>query len=1051
MFLIMVKVKIMADYTALSDEELVKENLINNRAYMSDVRGFLAERNNEVYNTRAEEFDAMLEHMRKQKIGNEITVLGDLQYAQDADEASKQRFGRITNVFDRLQGEDDWLTPRGFQKLGDYAEGVFKSPSTYIGLLTGGGGKAASIAAAQGLRFGIRKILATSLKGAIPAMAVEGTIGAITGAAEQEVRSEIGLEGDWKRGALIGGGIGMFAGTVGGGLPSGIAAVRARKQGKILAESKAAQEKMKASVRSQTRQLLTDPENKKLSVIFSKQLKKLDETMVKEGIEIKKRLGPAGEEEFLVASLSPETRQGIIGAAIEVSRMKDKSGKAIFHSDDPTTRITERVSLALTNGSITPSQLQSITKKYNITIKEFASLVMADVSEGARLMRAMRTIKEALNPKEVIEAMTKAAKKETGEAAEEARAIDNFISSSWEGVRNFDKFRISLMTSQPATTIRNAANVGLRLPLHMIEYLFTGGSIKEAVKMPYNLFDKSSADLFATAFSDAIPEVSKRIFRGAMDVEYSLGSTSIFAKAGRGVNFLNTKVDNAVKKTLLLGEFRKIAGGSDKLNDIISRGELKSWIGENEELVNRAIKDALSLVYQKGYSRTGEYLPERIAGRFIHMVANSKYSPIWTPLIPFPRYIVNQLEFVYKHMPILGLTDPLYHMARGKKLPPKAFAKRIGEQVTGLGMLYGALQYRASQGPEVKWYQHKDDQGRITDIKALLGPFAPFMFLADVIYRMSEGKNRYLTPLADASTKKFDFNQVDNREAMQALTGVATRAGTGLYILDKLMENIGDNTEALLSTKPEVENDALSRMWRRFAADYANTFTIPVGLYRDLEATFDPEGRKIMDNQRIDLGELFFNYALRTLPNTGDSGVLQSLRGEQVEQEFPGGGGQRTRFMPFVRQITGLTPTYGFEGKPVLEKEITRLGITNQEYFKRNPKDPPALTRLMKSYMNRVADGQITGLIRNKDYRDRDPVEQRDILLKEVGKFKTKARKFATNALKKELSTARSEFNKLSKYRKERILKMYRKKYNKSLVKEKDYMEGLAINRSLGE
>ena len=49
------------------------------------------------------------------------------------------------------------------------------------------------------------------------------------------------------------------------------------------------------------------------------------------------------------------------------------------------------------------------------------------------------------------------------------------------------------------------------------------------------------------------------------------------------LGFLNTKVDNAVKKTLLLGEFRKIAGGSDKLNDIhfFFESQANDWVKNN--------------------------------------------------------------------------------------------------------------------------------------------------------------------------------------------------------------------------------------------------------------------------------------------------------------------------------------------------------------------------------------------------------------------------------------------------------------------------------------
>ena len=122
---------------------LTEKSLLGDNEFMADARTFLAERNNQSFDSDQETFDAYLEHMRKQSV-NEINAIGDLQYAQDANEESKKRFANLTNVFDRLQGEENWLSDKGWRKFLDYAEGVAKAPSTWIGLLNGGGGKAVS-------------------------------------------------------------------------------------------------------------------------------------------------------------------------------------------------------------------------------------------------------------------------------------------------------------------------------------------------------------------------------------------------------------------------------------------------------------------------------------------------------------------------------------------------------------------------------------------------------------------------------------------------------------------------------------------------------------------------------------------------------------------------------------------------------------------------------------------------------------------------------------------------------------------------------------------
>src|SRR6056300_681907 len=130
-------------YTDYFDEDLNKDTLVNDIDFVNDASEFLASRTGDVYETDEEVYDAFMEHMRFHET-NEVTAVRDLMYAQEADDEQKQQFGRLLETWDRMEGD-----PMSWQTAGDYLEAGITAPSTWIGLVTGGAGKAASMAGLQ--------------------------------------------------------------------------------------------------------------------------------------------------------------------------------------------------------------------------------------------------------------------------------------------------------------------------------------------------------------------------------------------------------------------------------------------------------------------------------------------------------------------------------------------------------------------------------------------------------------------------------------------------------------------------------------------------------------------------------------------------------------------------------------------------------------------------------------------------------------------------------------------------------------------------------------
>ena len=135
-------------------QTLTRDDLTSNSEFYEDVTKFLRERNGVTKQLSPDEaFDEFMEHMRYHNV-NEVTVLRDLEYVQNSDNESKLNFGSLIDAFDKV---DDGITLAG---IGDYLQGTFTAPSTYIGLATGGTGKLASMAGTQAAKIGVRKLLA---------------------------------------------------------------------------------------------------------------------------------------------------------------------------------------------------------------------------------------------------------------------------------------------------------------------------------------------------------------------------------------------------------------------------------------------------------------------------------------------------------------------------------------------------------------------------------------------------------------------------------------------------------------------------------------------------------------------------------------------------------------------------------------------------------------------------------------------------------------------------------------------------------------------------
>ena len=207
-------------------EDITEDELALDQDFLDDASLFLRTRGREKGVLTPDEIkNKFLEHMRYHNT-NELTTLRDLHYAQNASEEEKQAFARLLDVYDKVD------TDFSGRMMADYGMSILTAPSTYAGIITGGAGKAATVAGIQGTKLGIRKLLYEGAKSAVKAAGVEGAIGAGQGAMQTATRVETGLEEDFTLGrtAMTAAGSALTGGVI--GFPYRYSCCISRKQSK---------------------------------------------------------------------------------------------------------------------------------------------------------------------------------------------------------------------------------------------------------------------------------------------------------------------------------------------------------------------------------------------------------------------------------------------------------------------------------------------------------------------------------------------------------------------------------------------------------------------------------------------------------------------------------------------------------------------------------------------------------------------------------------------------------------------------------------------------
>ena len=996
------------DYNFLDSQDQNKENLIANQNFVNDAYSFL--KNREGYkhsdlDTVEKVYDQFLEHFRYQNV-NEVTAIRDLEYAQNANIQEKEEFARLIALYDKMEGDAFNL-----ETFKDYAGGIASAPSTYIGLLTGGAGKLAAVGGNQAAKLGLRALLTREIgKSALKGAAVEGGIGAVQAGSQEETKVEVGLQDEVDTGKVVG--TALISAGGGAILNAGAGAyqtMKAIKADELLTASEVATKKIADEASKKSKAFLKGVREGEDTDFLNKILEELTPDtykMTKDGLKrIAKKPKPkkqpldakkvfVGRElakEKGLEKLPKEFFENLSSAVLKIKdKIKLKKGQ----------RITSAISDAITDNKLKFTELSTILRDHNLSYDQFSLIYLADISDAGRTLgthgflknqlsrdTSQSTVAKLLNDIQELE-------KRGLTRIDKAKALEVLKNKKEKGLlRDLDRLRLGLMTSQPATTMRNNANALFRVVVDAATRSFY--NVLRA-KNPFDgtfdvakyMLNPYEAQAVRNVFSTTMPDSASVLFREAADLSSQTGGGAL-AKLGTQANFLNTMSDNFFKQAMLTASLRRrLADNGQDLIEIIKQGKFNTI---SKDILEGSMQDALEFVYQKSFKGDGFF--SKIAKVTIDTHRNVPF--IISSVLPFPRFVANQMKFLYEHTPLLGLLNLEKIGVKGgyvnaiRNMTKDEYQQKIAKQLTGLMMLSTAYAWRKEQIDDdgklgTYWYEFKDDTGKVVDGRPTYGPFAPYLLATDILlrYQMSDERgnkvklteNNFYSPVtglwqdlyerwgADGKkmTEVMNSPRQYGQDAMQSLFGSSFRTGYGYWVIDKLFDDVAAGGEG-----------TILKGFAEFGANLINTYTLPIAVLKDLYSQFDKFSRYVPETRRgdprgdISFFKILYDRGTRAFPDVGSDTIIgkyfMSKEGERdifkdVKSDFkfrdkegniiaegydtplrnPFRSGDVISLNPLEKQMFGLGKRPRLN---TLEREMRDLNLQYYDFYKKLPND----------------------------------------------------------------------------------------------------------------
>ena len=901
-----------------------------------------------------------IEHMRAQSV-NEVTATKDLNYVRNKDFSykGKQAFGRLTQAWDNSKDAGTGF----FDGLGDFAEGVVTAPSTYLGFASFGLGKVGAKVASKGVQLAVRAKLKETLKKNVVKSSIarqsvkDAGTGAVTGAAvsgfqgkqQGETREELGVGPEYTTKDLIfdstvgavtegtfGAATGYISGVVGRGRTKKVDDVMLERNTTFKQQAEEAAKKSLGTIKAasdaekkQAMNIVADVEDilsARAGVKGAKIKARLDPERVAKGRAILNAMSdPKANPEFS-SGLSVQTMRGIAAASVDLMRelKLDTKGGDI--------RITEAIANKLRDGEAQEifTILKNVKDKYGLSKDEFSMIYLSEVSRAGQTLGFQSAIKRGAKidmdkASDIDVLFSKGASSISSQDAQEisAAAVRNSKGTGYKFLQDLDTMRISFMTSQPATTMRNLTNVGILIGTDMVDQVnkaiykgITGDASQIKTFIPNMTavirglsFNNTEAKLLRQIMLEEMPEQSMRLYNQAMRIEVGMESNGFLANLGRFVNMANTLSDSVFKEGIFYGSLeRQFRDKGMSMSDWLKSNTKLEDLPEGIDL-NLAVDDANRLTMQRDFRGADSVLASTTRG-LVNLNRKVPFLVSAAAGVPFPRYLGNHLQMVSDYAPILG---EMLHRS-GLTEGAKDDATRYARQATGAMMLFAGYQIAKDRDGEVDYGSIKNELGAQEDLKPLLGAAMFHMYLGDQAWRKENG--------LPTSFENTDQLKRDLQDVLGGIPEFSFDLGIPVAILD---------AAAKQKITPDLE--------KKFG-DFFATFTMPGAIARDLigQADYDQAGNPytrelaLTDDVKLDYsGAEMTNRALRMLPDVRSVQYLQSFNDETdiAYYDFDNPVA-RGKVNPALKQITGRTAEPPLTS---LQKEMSRYNLKNWQIY----------------------------------------------------------------------------------------------------------------------
>lgn len=655
---------------------------------------------------------------------------------------------------------------------------------------------------------------------------------------------------------------------------------------------------------------------------------------------------------------------------------------------NPNVRISDQLKEAVLLANSSPKFMTKFVdtlKKNDLTVEELSTVFKDSISDSARRMQQLSAAKQSM----------KRMGQELGEIAPDEGWYANFATQYTDIIRDLDNIRRGLLVSQIATAMRNnTAQVG-RVGMNTLVQAFddvlnrTFNPLrkafgKETVPVDYtksfgllmNLTtNKKKAKELTEFLTKYYVNESDRLFtKYASEVADS--SKSKVLKSGQkmvdGLNFLNRMQEfwyrrgmfaTSIKDTLALK-------GIDINKVEINEDLLKHLKGAD---IEKAVDDALYFTYAK--------TPDNKFLKSFVDIANS-IPFVTTGIFPFARFMANAIEFQFKHSPI----------GFGMMLRPKEIKKiaagdttAFSQAMIGSTLLLATIEAkRNGMSEDHKWYEVETSSGKTIDMRPYF-PLTPYLFIADVITRIENGRN-----------------WGDPKDILQALTGAQFRAGASLQLVQNVLDGLGG-----LDTEEKI-----NKFMSDYVSDVLGGFLTPLRMFNDfIEQEQDfrapvPTGEFLTDTtNRLKTSIPIVREQFPEL----ESPTREAAPGRPDTVGIPFTDIQAPG--PLVRQLTGATVR---EEKNAAEREFDRLGFKRRDIL---PYSGNAVVDQTKAkYLGPYVEKFIPLIIQSEQYQSASNELKSTILRKTLKEIRSAANDYIKENRINEEQFAKAAFNRQPKY-----------------------------------